>query len=203
MTGQPVCEAASVYAWLHVAVSDMTRAAVGQQRSVVIGNDAFTRLKLVQNTWMPSPPRLDMRYLIDGAVALVAHHDDTTIRSEWMARATEALIRHVRSTQASASRAEGGNAHRAQERSEQKNTRADDGKSVHIDEACFQMLKTLQGTTREPRLGIRYLAEGALDVLLQRREALLGAWVYLARQALSHHLVSLQQQQLTTLEFRP
>lgn len=190
-------------AWLHQRGNKQAMGcAMRQTRSVVIGMTAFNHLRLVQNNLVPSPPRLDMRYLVEGAVGMLTTHHNPQVKRLWLALATEALLQHARSGQPGGHVGLTGTQHdaghdvnRAQERSEDGNTRAidgKDGKSLQISESCFQLLKATQDTTRDPRLGMRYLAEGAIGLAIERRGDWLNAWVYLARQALYTHLTSLQ-----------
>lgn len=69
--------------------------------------------------------------------------------------------------------------------------RIDDCKALQIGEARFQWLKGVQGTTRDPRIELRYLVEGAL-ALLQQEDGLLPGVVENARHALAEHLALLQ-----------
>lgn len=73
-------------------------------------------------------------------------------------------------------------------------TQADDPpcKALHVGEATFGMLKTLQETNHDPRVGLRYWLEGAVR-LLEQREGLHVDWVRHARAAMQAHLQELQQ----------
>jgi hypothetical protein len=61
---------------------------------------------------------------------------------------------------------------------------------LQISEATFQWLKGVQGTTRDPRIEIRYLVEGAVTLLTQQA-AVPDAVVRHARRALQAHLAAL------------
>jgi hypothetical protein len=65
-------------------------------------------------------------------------------------------------------------------------------KSLLLSTEAFQRLRVIQGTTRHPRLELRYLVDGAV-ALLHQDVASRAAWVRQSRQALATHLAQLQQ----------
>jgi hypothetical protein len=165
-------------------------------RSVVIGMGAFDALKLVQGMRVATPPRLDMRYLIEGAVGMLCHQPDGHLHEAWIEASTQALLDHASECKSSGARG----SIREQAGSESERSAGGDGRSIQIGEACFELLKTKQGTTRDPRLSIRYLVDGAIAVLSGQGARVQGTWIFLARRALQHHLSSLQ---LDSSEIKP
>jgi hypothetical protein len=81
----------------------------------------------------------------------------------------------------------------AQAQASHKPAHHDDCKALQISDGGFQWLKGVQGTTRDPRLEIRFLMEGAF-VLVQGSPMLLPKVIGHARQALAAHLAQLQNQ---------
>lgn len=65
-------------------------------------------------------------------------------------------------------------------------------KSLLLSAEAFQRLRAIQGTTRHPRLELRYLVDGAI-ALLHQDVASHAEWVRQSRQALATHLAQLQQ----------
>lgn len=84
---------------------------------------------------------------------------------------------------------------RAPGRLRPRNAPRPDCRSLLIGELAFQRLKLVQGTTRDPRLEMRSLVEGAVALLGQETD-LHAAWVTQSRQALSRHLEQLRQHPL-------
>jgi hypothetical protein len=183
--------------------------AVPPHRVLLIGRSAFAWLRVLQER--APAPRLEMRYLIEGIVLLLIALEE--IREPWLAGAREAMFQHMAAQrQIAANRCDGPAERAAQEQfqgtgrslvategaqartpaSPSGNGRHDDCKALQIGEASFLWLRGVQGLTRDPRLEIRYLVEGAL-ALLQQRTDLLPEVVGHARQALSEHLSQLQQ----------
>jgi hypothetical protein len=152
--------------------------AVPPHRVLLIGRSAFAWLRVLQER--APAPRLEMRYLIEGIVLLLIALEE--IREPWLAGAREAG-RSLVATEGAQARTPA---------SPSGNGRHDDCKALQIGEASFLWLRGVQGLTRDPRLEIRYLVEGAL-ALLQQRTDLLPEVVGHARQALSEHLSQLQQ----------
>lgn len=88
---------------------------------------------------------------------------------------------------------------RAPGRPRPRNAPRPDCRSLLIGELAFQRLKLVQGTTRDPRLEMRSLVEGAVALLGQETD-LHAAWVTQSRQALAEHLEQLRQQPLHTCQ---
>ncbi len=183
---------------LAIAMGDAAR----RQRTLVIGMATFQRLKLVQNSIFPSP-RLDMTYIVEGAISLLATHPDTTIRRAWLAESLQALLNHTREQQPLPSARAGASADTREQEGSHSTEQRVGGRSLPISDSCFQVLRDTQDTTHSPRLSISYLAEGAIELLIQRRSDLLQPWVFRARQALQAHLGSLTSQLPQSLEIQP
>lgn len=166
-------------------------ASAGLVRSVVIGRETFNRLKLVQNHYMPSTPRLDMRYLIDGALEILTQGSNAELRSSWGALALQAMLNDGQ-RKLSLAQAGADGAGRKQGGHPDDKLHLEDCKSLQISELSFQRLRTKQQETTDPRLGIRYLTEGAIEALVERRRDVLEPWAQQARLALQAHLASLQ-----------
>lgn len=164
-----------------------------QARSVLIGLQTFQRLQVLQKNILPSPPRLDMRYLLDGALTLIAEQRQT-LRAAWLDKSTELMLVEARRTRAEAKQ-EASGLSREQDRQGTVNWRTSDCRSLQIGEATFQALKAMQDQT-EPRLGIRYLAEGAFELLMQRHADVLVQWTHHSREALRQHLEGLRDSHL-------
>lgn len=165
---------------------------VSGHRVLLIGVPAFSWLRVLQER---SPgPRIDMRYFIEGAVELL-RVDDSLI-DEWMSLSRRALVDHVagrganvRTRTGRPAPAEGAQARTS--RGPANPAHHEDCKALQVGESAFQWLKAAQGTTRDPRLDMRYLVEGALS-LLQERSSLLPLVLGLARRSLRDHLVQLE-----------
>ncbi|CAD5366883.1 conserved hypothetical protein [Rubrivivax sp. A210] len=163
-------------------------------RVLLVGTPAFAWLRLLQER--APGPRVDLRYLIEGAILLLQARSD--LHTDWIGHSREALVRHVAGRQAIAPARTGrapGPAEGAQARTSgaSPSHRHDDCKALQIGEAAFQWLKGKQGTTRDPRLDLRYLVEGALTLIGERAE-LLPQVVGLARRSLRDHLAELEHQ---------
>jgi hypothetical protein len=171
-------------------------------RVLLIGVSAFNWLRMLQER---SPgPRIDMRYFIEGAVDLL--RDDNSLTDEWMSLSRQALVDHVagrgttvRPRTGRLSPADGRTGRHALADGAQARTSRgpanpahhEDCKALQVGEGAFQWLKAAQGTTRDPRLDIRYLVEGALS-LLHERSALLPLVLARARRSLREHLAQLE-----------
>jgi hypothetical protein len=159
-------------------------------RSLLVGLETFNLLKRAQER-LPAP-RLDMRYLVEGALVVGTQEGN---RECWIAAAHQALRLHVNSTPESGTvetlfegGSEGANA-----RNQETSSRAahdPNCKSLLIGEDAFIALKLLQNTTHSPRLEMRYLVEGAI-ALLHERPSIQASWVQAARQVLHSHLAVL------------
>ncbi len=159
-------------------------------RSLLVGLETFSLLKRAQER-LPAP-RLDMRYLVEGALVVGTHQDN---KHAWLAAAHEALRLHVNSTSESgtvAALAEGEDegAHARNQETSSRGAHNPGCKSLLIGEDAFTALKLLQTTTHSPRLEMRYLVEGAIALVLDRR-SIQAAWVQAARQVLQSHLTVL------------
>jgi len=73
------------------------------------------------------------------------------------------------------------------------NARRLDCKSLLLSPQAFERLRAIQGTTRHPRLELRYLVDGAVALLHEDTNSH-AAWVQQSRQALAMHLSQLQNQ---------
>jgi hypothetical protein len=170
-------------------------AKVRQHRVLLVGRRHFRWLKTLQEH-VPGP-RLDLRYLLEGALAVL--QGDEALRAHWLEAARAALLGQLAQNESGTGRgpavAEGAQARTpAPPLAHVRNAgRIEDCKALQVGEEAFLGLKRVQGTTRDPRLEMRYLVEGAV-VLLQQRADLLPRVVGQARQALSGHLAQLQTQ---------
>lgn len=172
------------------------RRPVTAARSLLVGKDAFTALRAAQANG--SGPRLDMRYLIEGAVALLSASQE--LRSAWIDAARGAFTTHLQVPMDLGS--ESGTGVRARPAAEGASARTHGGsapsrrhadcRSLQVGESAFERLKAIQRTTHTPRLEMRYLVEGAVG-LLRRRADQQAKWERHARQALIEHLSELQQ----------
>lgn len=188
-------------------------------RVIVVGAAAFRWLKALQGR--APAPRVDMRYLLEGTVAVLQARPD--VRQPWLQASLEVMYHHIavrrqqaamgdhgrgqaatgsrhgRSASASGEGAERVTAFEGAPARTQgtpyttghREMRNEDCKALQIGEARFQWLKGVQGTTRDPRIELRYLVEGAL-ALLQQEDGLLPGVVENARHALAEHLALLQ-----------
>lgn len=168
-------------------------------RILLIGTESFVWLRRLQEK--APGPRVDLRYLIEGAITVL--QADATLQPRWMELSRQALVSHVSGRHGASDRTSGtSGTGRGQPQAEGAHARAsgashghgrhDDCKALQIGEAAFEWLKGVQGTTRDPRLDIRYLVEGAL-ALLQQHPDLLPVVVGHSRRSLCEHLVQLQQ----------
>ena len=166
-------------------------AARNAPRVLLVGNTCFSWLRRLQER--APAPRVDLRYLVEGAVAMLQANDQTM--DAWMAHSRQSLVHHVTGRNAGAGSGTVRAAHEgAQARTSGPPTghgRHDDCKALQVGEPAFQWLKGMQGTTRDPRLDIRYLVEGAL-ALLNAHPELLPQVVSLARRSLREHLAELE-----------
>jgi hypothetical protein len=188
-------------------------------RVIVVGASAFRWLKALQGR--APAPRVDMRYLLEGTVAVLQARPD--VRQSWLQRSLDAMYQHLavrrqqeamgdtgrgmtatgsRQGRSAAASDEGTGRNAAFEGAAartqgtpyttgHREMRNEDCKALQIGEARFQWLKGVQGTTRDPRIELRYLVEGAL-ALLQQEDGLLPGVVENARHALAEHLALLQ-----------
>jgi hypothetical protein len=170
-------------------------------RVVLIGNAGFQWLKLLQRN-APNP-RMDLRYLVEGVVVVLQRN--TALQQRWLAAAAETTYQHLaarrqgaaiasRGTGRSLLAAEGAPARTSVTHSiHEREQRHDNCKALQIGQAPFQWLKSVQGSTRDPRLELRFLVEGAI-ALLGEEAALLPEVVAQGRQALAEHLAWLRTQ---------
>lgn len=192
-----------------VAVAAQPGALLGQAasarqgtRTVVLGQQPFDDLRRVQVS--VSTPRLDLRYILEGAITLLDLAP--CVRLPWVVASRQVLGQHVRGTtlddgfrsgagMASPGDAEGVARVAAQTHGEPQPTsvRHADARSLRIGEACFVQLKAIQATTHDPRLEMRFLIDGAVALLMSRAD-LHGDWLWQSRQALLVHLLALQHQ---------
>jgi hypothetical protein len=188
-------------------------------RVIVVGGSAFRWLKALQG--IAPAPRVDMRYLLEGTVAVLQARPD--VRQSWLQASLDVMYHHIAVRRQQAAMGESGRgmtapgsrhgrgATASDEGTERnaafegapartqgtpyttghREMRNEDCKALQIGEAHFQWLKGVQGTTRDPRIELRYLVEGAL-ALLQQEDSLLPGVVEHARHALAEHLALLQ-----------
>lgn len=160
-------------------------------RSLLIHVDAFEQLKQFQHR--ATAPRLDMRYLVEGAIELLAANG---AQAQWIAASRkcleQALGRSGTGDAADGCITEGAasDAARTHGAPVGEAHKHPDCKSLLIGIAAFEQLKAIQGTTRDPRLEMRSLVEGAIS-LLTNDETKRGNWVHQSRQALQNHLAHL------------
>lgn len=180
---------------LHPSTTSRGSAPVPTHRVLLVGTASFTWLRRLQGR--APGPRTDLRYLVEGAIALL--QESEALHTEWFDHSRRALLAHVASRGGTAgsgagrmsspadgatARTPGGPAGRE---------RHEDCKALQIRETSFQWLKVKQGTTRDPRLDMRYLVEGVF-ALLDERADLLPQVVGLARRSLREHLAELEHQ---------
>lgn len=164
-------------------------------RVLLVGTASFAWLRRLQER--APGPRIDLRYLVEGAIALL--QDGDALHAEWLDHSRKALVAHVASRGGTASSGAGrtsGPAEGAKARTPGAPTargRHEDCKALQIHETFFQWLKGKQGTTRDPRLDMRYLVEGVLALIGERAD-LLPQVVGLARRSLREHLAELEHQ---------
>lgn len=165
-------------------------------RVLLVGVGCFAWLRTLQER--APGPRVDLRYFVEGAVALL--EAAPSLMPDWMDASRQALIDHVAGrsglpgnasrtgrpvvADGAKARTQGGPASGAHH---------DDCKALQVGEGAFQWLKGVQGTTRDPRLDMRYLVEGALSLLNQKPE-LLPVVLGHARRSLREHLALLETQ---------
>jgi hypothetical protein len=175
-----------------IVVPGWARRSSAAGRSLLVGLDTFAFLKRAQER-LPSP-RLDMRYLVEGALVVVAQPDE---EDAWCRAAQAAMRHHVSLTVDSGTGlvpehgAEGALA-RNQESSSGPRVYDPTCKSLLIGEDAFAALKLFQNRTRSPRLEMRYLVEGAIAVV-RESAPLQPHWVRTARRVLHVHLSVLEQ----------
>lgn len=173
-----------------------------EHRVVLIGIPAFRWLKRLQET--APPPRMDLRYLIEGAVTTLQQAPPVTL-SVWIEDSERAMFMHMASQRGQPSPlatpgsgcpdgvAEGAPARNpGQHELSAPARRRTDCRALQIGEPTFLWLKTVQRGTREPRIELRYLLEGVC-VLLEREPGLLQRVVGHARLALAQHLAQLER----------
>lgn len=178
-------------------------------RVLLVGVAAFAWLRKLQER--APGPRIDLRYLVEGAVVLLEGRPE--LRQLWLEQARRALVEHVAgagdrgsvgNTQGTGRRQSAEGAAARTSASSVNPAHHDDCKALQVGERAFQWLKSVQGTTRDPRLDMRYLVEGAL-ALLDREPSLLPRVLGHARRSLLEHLQQLDQQPIDpfTLEKHP
>lgn len=172
-------------------------------RIVLVALSTFEWLRQLQSR--APQPRIDMRYLLDGALQTLA--DDAELQHLWVLSATDALREHLTraraqpveagpttttttTTGSAVPSADEGAAARATGASASSTRRHDDCKALQIGESAYRCLRDLQNRTFEPRLDFRFLLAGAQE-LLDQRPALLPVVIARARLALRDHLTEL------------
>ena len=165
-------------------------------RVLLVGVGCFAWLRVLQER--APGPRVDLRYFVEGAAALLENAPE--LRRAWMDASRQALIHHVagrtghqgHGNRTGRQQAADGAQARTQG-SPNPGAHHEDCKALQVGEGAFQWLKGVQGTTRDPRLDMRYLVEGALSLLDQKPE-LLPAVLGHARRSLREHLALLETQ---------
>jgi hypothetical protein len=171
-------------------------------RTVLVAVATFEWLRQLQAR---APlPRVDMRYLLEGALATLAANAE--LQAAWLDAAADSLATHMQRarTEAVAARStvvgtanpridrrigEGAHA-RTSGALASSGRRHDDCRALQIGESTFRCLRDLQGKTYEPRLDFRFLLTGAHELLAQR-PLLLPEVIERARAALREHLAEL------------
>lgn len=163
-------------------------------RVLLVGVASFAWLRKLQER--APGPRIDLRYLVEGAVVLL--EGAPQLRQAWLAQSRLALVDHVagnagRATEGTGRRQPAEGAAARTSASSVNPAHHDDCKALQVGERAFQWLKGVQGTTRDPRLDMRYLVEGAV-ALLDREPSLLPRLLGHARRSLLEHLQQLDHQ---------
>ncbi|MFT3819891.1 MAG: hypothetical protein QM750_20135 [Rubrivivax sp.] len=168
-------------------------------RTMLISVSTFEWLRNLQ---VRSPqPRIDMRYLIDGTLAVVAQTDE--LRSAWQAAGRQALLAHLahHDTTNSGVRAQpaadGAAPHQGSEGAQarisgaaSREGRHEGCRALQISVSAYRRLRDMQQQTHEPRLDFRFLMTGAHEFLALHPE-LLPDVIARARLALRDHLTEL------------
>lgn len=166
-------------------------------RELLMAQQEFQWLKDYQ---VRSPaPRMDMRYHLEGAVSLLG--SSIALREQWLQASRQALLDHLQQDASAGNTltsgtVQAGSVHegaqaRTQGLAESHDRSNQTCRALHVGEGTFNALKGQQDATPDPRIGMRYLLEGAVRVL-QRRADLHREWVSHARKALQAHLARLQ-----------
>jgi hypothetical protein len=163
-------------------------------RSVLVGKAVFDHLR--RHQLHAAEPRMDMRYHLDGALRLLEL--ERPLLRPWMHESRCCLATHLAQAEetATAPGATGEGAEptaRAHGAALPAVERRLDCRSLRLSEHGFDWLKGIQGTTRDPRLEMRWLIEGALTLLIASPH-LHPQWVTCSRDALQAHLVELRTQ---------
>lgn len=156
-------------------------------RVVLVGCATFEALKHLQ-TGAPGP-RLEIRYWVEGMVRSL--QQDHTRHAPWLEASRGAALRHLQAQHTLSGTGGPPAAEGAQARTSEtpRPSTHVDCKALHIGEHAFEWLKGVQGTTRAPRIEIRYLLEGA--VALFGEGSFPDGLVRNARRALVEHLAQL------------
>ena len=168
-------------------------------RIVLVALSTFEWLRQLQSG--APQPRIDMRYLLDGALQTLA--DDAELQHLWVLTATDTLREHLTRAQSHPAdarpttitgtvlpAADEGAAARTTGASANSARRHHDCRALQIGETAYRCLRDLQNGTYEPRLDFRFLLAGAQQLLDQRSE-LLPVVIARARLALRDHLTEL------------
>ena len=167
-----------------------------QHRVLLVGVGCFAWLRVLQER--APGPRVDLRYFIEGVIALLEASPE--LKAPWMDASKQSLINHVSGRTSLQAHGNRTGRHQAADGAQARTqggpvtgAHHEDCKALQVGEGAFQWLKGVQGTTRDPRLDMRYLVEGALLLLSQKPE-LLPAALGLARRSLREHLAALETQ---------
>lgn len=167
-------------------------------KTVLVSVATFDWLRRLQA--QAPQPRMDMRYLVDGATAALT--DRTELQLDWIEAATAALAVHVNQRYANAAtrpsaatgtvlaqQGEGATARTAGMLHHGKR-RHEDCRALQIGVPSYRRLCSVQEQTYEPRLDFRFLLTGAHELLAQRPQ-ILPEVIARARIALRDHLTEL------------
>ena len=174
-------------------------------RVVLVGKPAFQWLRRLQDS--APMPRMDMRYLVEGATEAL-RDAEPVIFARWIEHGHNAMFAHMASMKGQPSptesgtgsvsgAAEGAHARNLGRHEQGHGKRQADCKALQIGEPTFQWLKSVQRTS-EPRVGMRYLLEGAF-VLIESQPELLQPVIGHARRALASHLCQLARQPIPSI----
>ncbi len=171
-----------------------------KDRVILVSRVAFRRLKALQDS--TAAPRLDFRYLILGLVGTLQQMTQPE-QELWWAQAREAMFGCLAERMVQArtdteettdgtghcpQAAEGASARTQETRAVQAAGRHQpDCRALLVSEGTFQWLRSVQRTTGQPRIELRFLVEGALTLVQSRRELLTPVTGH-ARAALAAHL---------------
>lgn len=89
--GHPAIEGAVASAEARAHMRHVSNTRRSDCKSVLLSRQAFDRLRAIQGR--TQHPRLELRYLVDGAIALL--HEDVAFRAAWVQQSRQALSAHL------------------------------------------------------------------------------------------------------------